>query len=59
MTLQVTCTAMAKGASPDPCMMIIFGAAGDLARHTLIPSLYALGCQGLLPESFMIVGFSR
>ena len=59
MTLEVTCTGMATGAPPDPCVMVIFGVLGDLARHTLIPSLYALGCQGLLPEPFAIVGFAR
>ena len=58
MTLEVTCTGM-KGAPPAPCVMVIFGASGDLARHTLIPSLYALGCQGLLPEPFAIIGFAR
>src|SRR6266511_3825979 len=59
MTLEVTSTGMAKGAPPDPCLVVIFGVSGDLARHTLIPSLYALGCQGLLPEPFAIVGFAR
>jgi glucose-6-phosphate 1-dehydrogenase len=59
MALEVTCTGLAKGAPPDPCVVVIFGASGDLARHTLIPSLYALGCQGLLPEPFAIVGFAR
>jgi glucose-6-phosphate 1-dehydrogenase len=59
MTLEVTSTGMAKGAPPDPCMVVIFGVAGDLARHTLIPSLYVLGCQGLLPEPFAIIGFAR
>ena len=32
MTLEVTCTGMAKGAPPDPCVVVIFGASGDLAR---------------------------
>src|SRR5919106_3977667 len=59
MTLEVACTGMAKGAPPDPCVMVIFGVLGDLACHTLIPSLYALGCQGLLPEPFAIIGFAR
>ena len=50
---------MAKGTAPAPCVVVIFGASGDLARHTLIPSLYALACQGFLPEPFAIVGFAR
>jgi len=59
MTLEVTCTGRARGAPPDPCVVVIFGASGDLACHTLIPSLYALGCQGFLPEPFAIIGFAR
>lgn len=59
MILEVTCRGMAKGAQPDPCIMVIFGVAGDLARQTLIPSLYGLACQGLLPEPFAVVGFAR
>ncbi|HEX2279005.1 MAG TPA: hypothetical protein VHN13_18060 [Candidatus Tectomicrobia bacterium] len=59
MTLEVTCTGMAKGAPPAPCIVVIFGVSGDLARHTLIPSLYGLACQGLLPEPFAVVGFAR
>jgi glucose-6-phosphate 1-dehydrogenase len=59
MTLEVTCTGIAKGRLPDPCVLVIFGVSGDLACRTLIPSLYALGCQGLLPEPFAIVGFAR
>jgi glucose-6-phosphate 1-dehydrogenase len=59
MTLEVTCTGMAKGTPPDPCVLVIFGGSGDLARRTVIPSLYALGCQGLLPEPFAIIGFAR
>ena len=42
-----------------PCVMIIFGASGDLARRKLIPALYNLECDGLLPEDFSIVGFAR
>jgi glucose-6-phosphate 1-dehydrogenase len=59
MTLAVDCMGMAKGRPPEPCVVVIFGASGDLARRTLIPSLYALACQDLLPEPFAIVGFAR
>jgi glucose-6-phosphate 1-dehydrogenase len=59
MSLQVTCTGMAQGAPPDPCLAVIFGVSGDLAQNTLIPSLYALGCQGLLPDPFAIIGVAR
>jgi hypothetical protein len=53
------CTGMAEGMPPDPYMLVIFGASGDLARYSLIPSLYALNCRGLLPEPFAIIGFAR
>jgi len=46
MSFEVTCTGMAIGTLPDPCVFVIFGASGDLVRHTLIPSLYALNCWG-------------
>jgi glucose-6-phosphate 1-dehydrogenase len=57
MSLEVTCTGLAKGTPPDPCVPVIFGASGDLAPRALIPSLYALNCRGLLSEPFAIIGF--
>lgn len=45
---------------PDvPCVMIIFGASGDLAGRKLIPSLYNLECAGLLGKPFRILGYAR
>jgi len=43
----------------SPCVMVIFGASGDLARRKLIPALYDLDCDGLLDDAFRIVGFAR
>jgi glucose-6-phosphate 1-dehydrogenase len=43
----------------DPCVMVIFGAAGDLTRRQLVPALFELHCQQLLPERFAVVGFSH
>jgi glucose-6-phosphate 1-dehydrogenase len=43
-------------ASPPPQTLIVFGASGDLARRKLFPALYDLGCEGLLPERYAIVG---
>jgi glucose-6-phosphate 1-dehydrogenase len=43
----------------DPCVMVIFGAAGDLTRGDLLPSLYELHRKQLLPEAFAVIGFSR
>ncbi len=39
--------------------MIIFGATGDLAQNKLIPALFSLYKENLLPEEFFIIGFSR
>lgn len=43
----------------DPCIVVIFGASGDLARRKLLPSFYNLAKDGLLPDEFAIVGFAR
>src|SRR4030042_4629420 len=40
-------------------MLVIFGASGDLTRRKLIPALFALHRQKLLPEAFAIVGAGR
>jgi glucose-6-phosphate 1-dehydrogenase len=39
-----------------PCVLVIFGGSGDLAQRKLIPALYNLAEEGLLPERFAIVG---
>ena len=44
---------------PDPCIIVIYGASGDLASRKLIPALYALGLRHLLPEHFAILGVAR
>ncbi len=44
---------------PEPCVMVIFGASGDLTRRMLAPALYNLACQRLLPVSFSVVGVAR
>ncbi len=44
---------------PDPCIVVIFGASGDLTRRELIPALYELARQGLLPAPFAVVGAAR
>jgi glucose-6-phosphate 1-dehydrogenase len=43
-------------ASPPPQTLVVFGASGDLARRKLIPALYDLAYDGLLPERCAIVG---
>lgn len=42
-----------------PCVLVIFGASGDLTRRKLIPALFGLEKGNLLPEGFTIVGFGR
>lgn len=42
-----------------PCMLVIFGASGDLTRRKLIPALFSMFRQGILPRPFAIVGCSR
>jgi len=41
---------------PDPCVLVIFGASGDLTKRLLIPSLFNLYGDDLLPEHFAILG---
>ena len=43
----------------EKCIMVIFGAAGDLTKRLLIPSLHNLARSKLLPKEFAIVGFAR
>lgn len=57
--LQVSCEGAKTGKPPDPCVMVIFGASGDLSHRELLPSLFELSHQGLLPDAFAIVGFAR
>jgi glucose-6-phosphate 1-dehydrogenase len=45
--------------SPDPCVLVVFGATGDLSRRKIFPALYALASRRLLPEQFGVVGVAR
>jgi glucose-6-phosphate 1-dehydrogenase len=44
---------------PEPCVLVIFGASGDLTQRKLMPALYSLAFRRLLPERFAIVGAAR
>ncbi len=44
---------------PEPHILVIFGASGDLTKRKLIPALYELFRQNLLPERFAVLGVSR
>ena len=50
---------IAKNRSPDPCIVVIFGASGDLTKRKLLPALYHLDQQNLLPGNFSVVGVAR
>jgi glucose-6-phosphate 1-dehydrogenase len=43
----------------EPCVMVIFGATGDLTKRKLFPALYNLAKGGFLSENFAIVGVGR
>ncbi|MGH7440551.1 MAG: glucose-6-phosphate dehydrogenase, partial [Polyangiaceae bacterium] len=52
----------AGAAAPDtapvsePCVMVVFGASGDLTKRLLVPALYNLACDGLLSKNFALLG---
>jgi glucose-6-phosphate 1-dehydrogenase len=42
-----------------PCVLVIFGANGDLTKRKLLPALYRLAYEHRLPPGFAVVGNSR
>jgi len=49
----------ADGSPPgEPCVMVIFGASGDLTKRLLMPSPLNLSCDGLLPTRFAVAGMA-
>src|SRR5690554_725280 len=44
---------------PEPCLMVIFGATGDLTQRKLYPALVKLAAEGRLPEHFAVVAVGR
>ena len=47
-----------RQAPANPCILVIFGASGDLTKRLLMPAFYNLACDGLLPDQFAIVGIA-
>ncbi len=45
--------------SPDNLVIVIFGASGDLASRKLIPAIFSLKSQKIMPEKYAIVGVGR
>src|SRR5664279_4289327 len=44
------------GSPAGPCVMVVFGATGDLTMRKLVPALYNLEKSHLLPEEFAVLG---
>src|ERR1051326_2178499 len=42
----------------DPCVMVIFGASGDLTKRKLLPTLYNLAKKDLVSKDFALIGFA-
>jgi glucose-6-phosphate 1-dehydrogenase len=45
--------------TPQPAVLVIFGGTGDLAARKIVPALYNLALQRLLPAAFAVVGAAR
>jgi glucose-6-phosphate 1-dehydrogenase len=43
----------------DPCVIVIFGALGDLTKRKLVPALFHLACEGCLSGRFSVLGIGR
>jgi glucose-6-phosphate 1-dehydrogenase len=48
-----------RAAAVEPVTLLIFGGAGDLAHRKLLPALYNLHLDGLLPPRYAVVGVGR
>ena len=47
-----------KRTSP-PCLLVVFGASGDLSMRKLLPAIFHLAAQDLLDPAFTVLGFAR
>ena len=50
---------LSKHRGSPPTVIVIFGASGDLTARKLIPAIYNLAHDGLLPADFFLIGFGR
>src|SRR5690606_17472571 len=50
---------LSKHRGAPPTVVVIFGASGDLTSRKLIPAVYNLGADNLLPAEFHLVGYGR
>ncbi len=43
----------------QPCTLVIFGGSGDLANRKLVPAVYNLLFDGMLPPNYAILAIGR
>jgi len=43
----------------EPCVVVVFGASGDLTRRKLVPALFHLACAGCTSSQFTVLGIGR
>ncbi|HEY8298164.1 MAG TPA: glucose-6-phosphate dehydrogenase [Candidatus Baltobacteraceae bacterium] len=48
-----------SGRINDPCTIVFFGASGDLFKRMLMPAIYNLRVEDILPTNFSLIGFAR
>ena len=59
MTEHSTTPSSNKSYAAEPCLLLIFGGSGDLARRKLVPALYNLRLDGVLPDQYAVLGNGR
>ena len=52
-------TGLGRSYAAEPCTLVIFGGSGDLARRKLVPALYNLLLDGVLPADYAVLGLGR
>ncbi|GAB1489055.1 glucose-6-phosphate dehydrogenase [Opitutaceae bacterium] len=50
---------LSKHRGTPPTAVVIFGASGDLTARKLIPAIFNLACDNLLPADFFLIGYGR
>ena len=50
---------LSKHRGTPPTVVVIFGASGDLTARKLIPAIFNLACDSLLPADFFLIGYGR
>src|SRR4051794_38302377 len=49
---------VAQNLAPKPCTLVILGGSGDLSHRKLLPAVYNLALDGVLPTNFAVLGFA-